>query len=81
MVWGPAAAQIPPYIPAHTSSVLCDDPEVMSELTTSFGRVSSNNVGPPVSAFVRVSGPPNSNFLVGYPGISATLVMALLAQL
>lgn len=24
-------------------------------------------------AFVRVSGPPNSNFLVGYPGISATL--------
>ncbi|KAH0287487.1 arrestin domain conatining protein [Aureobasidium namibiae CBS 147.97] len=24
------------------------------------------------SAFVRVSGPPNSNFLVGYPGISAT---------
>lgn len=27
-----------------------------------------------MSAFVRVSGPPNSNFLVGYPGISATLV-------
>jgi hypothetical protein len=27
-----------------------------------------------VAAFVRVSGPPNSNFLVGYPGISATLV-------
>ncbi|PVI02071.1 arrestin domain conatining protein [Periconia macrospinosa] len=26
-----------------------------------------------MSAFVRVSGPPNSNFLVGYPGISATL--------
>ncbi|KAE9969142.1 hypothetical protein BLS_002547 [Venturia inaequalis] len=26
-----------------------------------------------VPAFVRVSGPPNSNFLVGYPGISATL--------
>lgn len=25
------------------------------------------------TAFVRVSGPPNSNFLVGYPGISATL--------
>ncbi|GAM90092.1 hypothetical protein ANO11243_081320 [Dothideomycetidae sp. 11243] len=25
------------------------------------------------AAFVRVSGPPNSNFLVGYPGISATL--------
>ncbi|KAF2747255.1 arrestin domain conatining protein [Sporormia fimetaria CBS 119925] len=24
-------------------------------------------------AFVRVSGPPNSNFLIGYPGISATL--------
>ncbi|GAB7346834.1 hypothetical protein MBLNU459_g1923t1 [Dothideomycetes sp. NU459] len=24
------------------------------------------------TAFVRVSGPPNSNFLVGYPGISAT---------
>ena len=27
-----------------------------------------------MTAFVRVSGPPNSNFLVGYPGISATLV-------
>lgn len=27
-----------------------------------------------MAAFVRVSGPPNSNFLVGYPGISATLV-------
>lgn len=27
---------------------------------------------PPAS--VRVSGPPNSSFLVGYPGISATLV-------
>jgi len=26
------------------------------------------------AAFVRVSGPPNSNFLVGYPGISATSV-------
>ncbi|KIN01281.1 hypothetical protein OIDMADRAFT_122349 [Oidiodendron maius Zn] len=26
-----------------------------------------------MAAFVRVSGPPNSNFLVGYPGISATL--------
>ncbi|TGO46634.1 hypothetical protein BCON_0314g00060 [Botryotinia convoluta] len=26
-----------------------------------------------MSAFVRVSGPPNSNFLVGYPDISATL--------
>ncbi|KAI2625515.1 arrestin domain-containing protein [Xylaria nigripes] len=26
-----------------------------------------------VAAFVRVSGPPNSSFLVGYPGISATL--------
>ncbi|KAI0872798.1 arrestin domain-containing protein [Hypoxylon argillaceum] len=26
-----------------------------------------------VAAFVRVSGPPNSNILVGYPGISATL--------
>jgi hypothetical protein len=25
------------------------------------------------AAFIRVSGPPNSNFLVGYPGISATL--------
>jgi hypothetical protein len=25
-------------------------------------------------AMVRVSGPPNSSFLVGYPGISATLV-------
>jgi hypothetical protein len=27
-----------------------------------------------IPASVRVSGPPNSNFLVGYPGISATLV-------
>lgn len=27
-----------------------------------------------MTAFVRVCGPPNSNFLVGYPGISATLV-------
>lgn len=27
-----------------------------------------------MAALVRVSGPPNSNFLVGYPGISATLV-------
>jgi hypothetical protein len=27
-----------------------------------------------VPAFVRVTGPPNSNFLVGYPGISATMV-------
>lgn len=27
-----------------------------------------------MAAFVRVTGPPNSNFLVGYPGISATLV-------
>ena len=27
-----------------------------------------------MAAFVRVSGPPNSNFLVGYPGIHATLV-------
>ncbi|RMZ03781.1 hypothetical protein D0860_06662 [Hortaea werneckii] len=26
-----------------------------------------------MAAYVRVSGPPNSNFLVGYPGISATL--------
>ncbi|KAK3721373.1 hypothetical protein LTR37_003249 [Vermiconidia calcicola] len=26
-----------------------------------------------MAAFVRVSGPPNSNYLVGYPGISATL--------
>ncbi|USW57198.1 Putative arrestin-like domain, immunoglobulin E-set [Septoria linicola] len=26
-----------------------------------------------MAAFVRVSGPPNGNFLVGYPGISATL--------
>ncbi|KAG7152074.1 Arrestin family protein 1 like [Verticillium longisporum] len=26
-----------------------------------------------MAAFVRVSGPPNSNFVVGYPGISATL--------
>lgn len=44
----------------------------MSELTSTFGRVGSNS-SPPVTAFVRVSGPPNSNFLVGYPGISATL--------
>ena len=27
-----------------------------------------------MNAFVRVSGPPNRNYLVGYPGISATLV-------
>lgn len=27
-----------------------------------------------MAAFVRVSGPPNGNFLIGYPGISATLV-------
>ncbi|KAH8154824.1 uncharacterized protein LAJ45_01355 [Morchella importuna] len=26
-----------------------------------------------IPAFVRISGPPNSNFLVGYPGISATM--------
>lgn len=26
-----------------------------------------------MAAYVRVTGPPNSNFLVGYPGISATL--------
>ncbi|KAL8747200.1 MAG: hypothetical protein Q9190_000907 [Brigantiaea leucoxantha] len=26
-----------------------------------------------MTAFVRICGPPNSNFLVGYPGISATL--------
>ncbi|MBE7182012.1 MAG: hypothetical protein INR71_12550 [Terriglobus roseus] len=31
-----------------------------------------------VPAFVRICGPPNSNFLVGYPGISATLVRCLL---
>lgn len=29
-------------------------------------------------ATVRISGPPNSSFLVGYPGISATLVSFLL---
>lgn len=29
-----------------------------------------------MAAFVRVCGPPNSNYLVGYPGISATLVSA-----
>jgi hypothetical protein len=27
-----------------------------------------------MAAFVRVSGPPNGNFLMGYPGISATMV-------
>ena len=27
-----------------------------------------------MTAFVRVCGPPNSAYLVGYPGISATLV-------
>ncbi|KAI5795605.1 hypothetical protein EDC01DRAFT_58871 [Geopyxis carbonaria] len=43
----------------------------MTDLTTTFGR--GNNAGHPVSAFVRVSGPPNSSLLVGYPGISATL--------
>ena len=30
-----------------------------------------------VPATVRISGPPNSSFLVGYPGISATLVSSL----
>lgn len=29
---------------------------------------------PNTPATVRISGPPNSSFLVGYPGISATLV-------
>jgi hypothetical protein len=47
----------------------------MAELTSTFGRVGSS-MSPPVTAFVRVCGPPNSNFLVGYPGISATLVSA-----
>lgn len=32
-----------------------------------------------MAAFVRVSGPPNGNFLIGYPGISATMVSSLLA--
>lgn len=32
-------------------------------------------------ASVRVSGPPNSSFLVGYPGISATLVRQSQLQL
>ena len=27
-----------------------------------------------MAAFVRVSGPANGNFLIGYPGISATMV-------
>lgn len=35
-----------------------------------------------MAAFVRVSGPANGNFLIGYPGISATMVSAgLLAVL
>jgi hypothetical protein len=29
-----------------------------------------------MTAFVRVSGPANGNFLIGYPGISATMVSA-----
>lgn len=29
-----------------------------------------------MAAFVRVSGPANGNFLIGYPGISATMVSA-----
>lgn len=33
-----------------------------------------------MAAFVRVSGPPNSNFLVGYPGISASLVSVLVLR-
>lgn len=33
------------------------------------------------AASVRVSGPPNSSFLVGYPGISATLVRRRVAVL
>lgn len=34
-----------------------------------------------MTAFVRVSGRPNTNFLVGYPGISATLVRTLFPRL
>lgn len=30
-----------------------------------------------MAALVRVSGPPNSHFVIGYPGISATLVSFL----
>lgn len=32
-----------------------------------------------MAAFVRVSGPPNGNFLIGYPGISATMVSGVVA--
>lgn len=34
-----------------------------------------------MAAFVRVSGPANGNFLIGYPGISATMVSADLTPL
>lgn len=36
--------------------------------------------GAAAAATVRVAGPPNSGFLVGYPGISATLVQLPLLQ-
>jgi hypothetical protein len=34
-----------------------------------------------MAAFVRVSGPANGNFLIGYPGISATMVSAYIDHL
>lgn len=34
----------------------------------------NRDVSQHVPAFVRVTGPPNSNFLIGYPGIAATMV-------
>lgn len=46
----------------------------MTEITTTFGNLKVSSNGTPVTAFVRVTGPPNSNMLVGYPGISATVV-------
>jgi hypothetical protein len=69
-------------IPARTKLEAREQLQAMTELRTSVGRVSNNsNAQSPVTAFVRVSGPPNSNFLVGYPGISATLVTANLPTL
>lgn len=40
--------------------------------------VNAMSVAANAPATVRISGPPNSSFLVGYPGISATLVSRLL---
>lgn len=50
----------------------------MSDIVIPFGKTNSNGkangIAAPVTPMVRISGPPNSDMLVGYPGISATLV-------